>query len=235
MTAFADALERGDINLSNPVSSLQACLGVPQVRLGLYRDSLVAAHAVRELVLALRSAAESVARTVASTPQVEVAWTYPGSSRPGLRTTGGVALEIVDASTRSLLIVGYSVTVDEAMSGLAAQTVDAIARAAERDVVVTVVLHRKANYRALLSFWRPGVPNPSAFTWPASDDEMAKVHAKLLISDRNDALVTSANLTYHGFERNIEIGLRVTGRPAAEVHDRIHELIAAGDLEPWRD
>ncbi|MGH8437163.1 MAG: phospholipase D-like domain-containing protein, partial [Pseudomonas sp.] len=83
--------------------------------------------------------------------------------------------------------------------------------------------------------WRAGVPKPSMFTWPVQDDEKAALHAKLLISDRNDALVTSANLTYHGFERNLEMGIRVTGRAAAEIHDRIDDLIRAGELVPWRD
>ncbi len=86
----------------------------------------------------------------------------------------------------------------------------------------------------LLQAWRPGVRQPSIFTWPVSDDDKAAIHAKLLIADRGDALITSANLTYHGMERNLEMGLRVRGRPAADIHDRISELITAGDLEPWR-
>jgi phosphatidylserine/phosphatidylglycerophosphate/cardiolipin synthase-like enzyme len=166
-------------------------------------------------------------------PIVEVAWTYPGVARPGLRTTGGVAREIIASSRQTLLIVGYSVTIDPALTGLAARTIAAMADAAERGVVVTAVLHREANRQALLRAWRAGVSPPSIFTWPVSEDEMASVHAKFLVSDRRDALITSANLTYHGFERNLEMGLRVKGRAAAEVHDRIHELIAAGELVPW--
>jgi len=161
-----------------------------------------------------------------------VAWTYPGKARPGLRTTGGVAREVVDRSRSSLLIVGYSVTLDPTLSGLAAQTIDAIARAAERGVVITAVLHRDVNPEALLQAWRGGARLPSIFKW-VHDDAKASVHAKLLIADRSDGLVTSANLTYHGFEGNLEMGLRVTGPPAAEIHDRIHELIASGEFVPW--
>jgi hypothetical protein len=235
VTAFANALERGDLDLSSPTSTLQVCLGVAHMRLRPYRDALLAAPGVSELVLALRASAETAAKIAASQPSVEVAWTYPGDARPGLRTTGGVAREIVDDSRLGLLVVGYSLTVDPALAGLAAQTIDAMARAAQRGVVVTAVLHRDVNRRALLQAWRPGVRLPSIFTWPAFDDEKASVHAKLLVADRRDGLITSANLTYHGFERNLEMGLRVTGRPAAEIHDRIHELIAAGELPPWID
>lgn len=235
VTAFADALERGELDLSSPSGALQARLDVPQSRMRPYRDALIAASDVRQLVLALRVSAGTAARIAAGQPLIEVVWTYPGSARPGLRTTGGVAREIIDTSRQSLLVVGYNVTVDPALTGLAAQSIDAIARAAERGVVVTAVLHRNVNLQALLQAWHAGAPPPSIFTWPLADDEKASVHAKLLISDRSDALITSANLTYHGFERNLEMGLRVTGRAATEIHDRFHELIASGELKPWHD
>jgi len=142
----------------------------------------------------------------------------------------------VDDSRISLLVVGYSVTLDPTLTGLASQTIDAIANAGARGVIVTAVLHSEVNRQALVRAWRPRVRRPAIFKWLASDsDPKAAVHAKVLISDRRDGLVTSANLTYHGFEANIEMGLRVKGPPAAEIHDRIHELITAGDLVPWID
>lgn len=166
-------------------------------------------------------------------PVVEVAWTYPGKAGPGLRTTGGVAREIIESSRIELLIVGYSITADPTLTGLAGQTIEAIARAGERGVVVTAILHREANRQALLGAWRRGVSLPSIFTWPLADDDKASVHAKVLVADRRDALVTSANLTYHGFERNLEMGLRVIGRAAGEIHDRIHDLIRSRELIAW--
>jgi phosphatidylserine/phosphatidylglycerophosphate/cardiolipin synthase-like enzyme len=232
---FAHALESGDLVLSSPTIALQTRLGVPHARLRPYRNALLATTDVRELVLALRTSVAVAARIRSAQPLIEVAWTYPGNSRPGLRTTGGVAREIIETSRHSLLVVGYAVTVDPALTGLAATTVDAIARAGERGVVVTAVLHRETNRRALLQAWRNRAPRPSIFTWLAPHDDKAAVHAKLLISDRNDALVTSANLTYHGFEGNLEMGIRVTGRAAAEMHDRIHDLISAGEFVSWRE
>jgi cardiolipin synthase len=231
--AFADVLEAGRLGLSAPASLLQGALGIPHSRLRPYRDALLSASDRDQMVLALRVAAQTAAKIASTQPVVEVAWTYPESTRPGLRTTGGVAQEIIAASRMSLLVVGYSVTVDPALTGLAARTVSALARAAERGVVVTAVLHREANRQALLQAWRGGVTPPSIFTWPVSDDEKAAIHAKLLIADRRDALITSANLTYHGFERNLEMGVRVTGHPAGEIHDRIHELIATGEVVRW--
>jgi phosphatidylserine/phosphatidylglycerophosphate/cardiolipin synthase-like enzyme len=59
-------------------------------------------------------------------------------------------------------------------------------------------------------------------------------HANALVVDRLEALVTSANLTYHGLEANIELGLRVRGPQAAAITERFHHLIAAGEFEERR-
>jgi phosphatidylserine/phosphatidylglycerophosphate/cardiolipin synthase-like enzyme len=232
---FADALAAGKLGVSSPSAVLQTHLGVPQVRLRSYRDVLLAAAGTTCLVPALRAAARTAAKLSAAQPLIEVAWTYPGPARPGFRTTGGVARELIAGSRETLLVVGYTVTVNPNLAGLASETLRAIADAARRGVAVTVVLHRDASRRALLSSWSRGTPVPAIFTWPKMDDEKASVHAKLIVSDRRDVLITSANLTYHDFERNIEMGVRVTGSVAAEVQERIQDLIAARELVPWED
>jgi len=235
MQAFADALERGDMSPQSSSATLQTVLGISQQRLRQYKDAALAAPNTDDLVLALRTAAASLAKAAENQPHIEVAWTYPGQSQSGLRTTGGVAREMISASLRSILVVGYAVTVDSEFASLASQTITAMSRAAERGVAVTIVLHRLASRDAITRAWRPGVPRPDFYTWPRdNEDGMTSIHAKLLVVDRTDALVTSANLTRHGFEKNLEMGIRVTGAPASEIHDSIQMLIAAADLVPWR-
>jgi phosphatidylserine/phosphatidylglycerophosphate/cardiolipin synthase-like enzyme len=165
--------------------------------------------------------------------KIEVARTGPRSS--GLRTTGAVSRDIIEGSRSTLLVVGYSVTVDSDRSGLAAKTIDTIAAAAGRGVVVTAVLHRVARNRsALLSSWPGYAKQPSIFTWPAMpNDDMTKLHAKVLVADATDAFVTSANLTYHGMQANIELGVRVTGPPAALVEEHFRDLIRTRELISW--
>src|SRR5205807_9717385 len=150
VNVFADALEAGRVGLSTPNGTLQARLGVQHSRVRSYRDVLATAPNIDQLILALRTAALTADAVCSAQTAVEVAWTYPGIARPGLRTTGGVAREIVSQCKRTLLLVGYSVTVDPALTGLAAHTIEAIARAAERGVLVTAVLHKDVNRQALL-------------------------------------------------------------------------------------
>jgi phosphatidylserine/phosphatidylglycerophosphate/cardiolipin synthase-like enzyme len=154
-----------------------------------------------------------------------------------LRTTGTVSREIIAGAVQKLLVVGYSVTPSPDDAGLAAQTLASIRRAASRGVVVTALLHRDPKNRdALIAPWPSGAPAPSVFTWPESpEDSMAKLHAKVIVADGGDALVTSANLTYHGYEANIELGVRVSGDPARLVEAHFRDLIRSEDLVLWRD
>jgi phosphatidylserine/phosphatidylglycerophosphate/cardiolipin synthase-like enzyme len=64
---------------------------------------------------------------------------------------------------------------------------------------------------------------------------MASLHAKVLVADARHALVTSANLTYHGYEANVEVGVRITGDAAAQLESVFHELIRVRDFVPWAD
>ena len=80
---------------------------------------------------------------------------------------------------------------------------------------------------------RTGVPLPPVFSRePVADDHMAALHAKLLICDRSEALVTSANFSHHGLHANIEIGLRVRSPAIERLSDFIAAMIKSGEAEP---
>ena len=58
-----------------------------------------------------------------------------------------------------------------------------------------------------------------------------KLHAKVIVADRRDALVTSANLTHAGLLENLEMGFRVQGAMAGAVVRHFDLLIEEGILE----
>jgi phosphatidylserine/phosphatidylglycerophosphate/cardiolipin synthase-like enzyme len=170
----------------------------------------------------------------AEAPRVEIASTQPQRG-VGIRTTGGVARDIVGGACERLLVVGYSVTADPALAGLAAKTVSAMGRAAARGVTVTAILHRdEPNREAILKAWPGSSPRPKFYTWPDQPgDAMAKMHAKVLVADGRDAFVTSANLTHHGFVGNVEMGARIIGRPAKAIAGVFEQLIIDGEFVGW--
>jgi phosphatidylserine/phosphatidylglycerophosphate/cardiolipin synthase-like enzyme len=234
LNALADALFSDEINCATGAQQLQRKLEIPHARLRAYRAVLACTQDTIELAKALRVAAATSTALLTERSEVDLVWTFPGATSLAMRTTGGVAREIIQQSRKTLLVVGYAVTVDATRTGLAAKTLAEIAAAAERGVLVTALLHRDVNKGAFLSAWRPGVPLPNIFSWSAGNDDMASVHAKIIVADSRVAFITSANLTLHGFERNIEMGVRVTGLPASELHDRVFQLIRAKEFSKWR-
>jgi cardiolipin synthase A/B len=220
------------IGRDTPLAAYCQLLNLPEARVRAFRAVVVERASPTSLPEALRAAAATSQLIGLHRQSVEVAWTFPGASPKAMRTTGAVARELIDSSRESLLVMGYVVTVDVELSGLAARTIRAMSNAATRGCRVTAVLHRNVNRQALMKAWG-SAPLPAFFTWPESSDAFAAQHAKVLVADKRDALVTSANLTHHGLSGNLEMGLRVSGTAATQIHEQIFQLIAANELVAW--
>ena len=155
-----------------------------------------------------------------------------------MRPTFDVIREMI-SETRSggeALVVGYSFTAaDESPMG---EVVTLLTDASRDGAQVTFVLHRdeeEKNLGQLLDAWDVFVVKPKVYTWnPGPDAPYTKLHAKALVIDRLQVLVTSANLTFHGLKKNIELGLRLRGPQAQAIALRFDHLIAEGVLRPWR-
>ena len=82
--------------------------------------------------------------------------------------------------------------------------------------------------------WDVLVKKPRVMTWdPPAAHPYTKLHAKVLIVDRVEMLVGSANFTFHGLESNLELGLRVRGPQAGAVAERFDHLMANGVIRDW--
>src|SRR5690606_20860954 len=134
---------------------------------------------------------------------------------------------------RSVLLLSYSVWLKQAkVNGVLQRLADLSASGVDVAWIFDARYENGHNIRELARHWPPGHRRPTAYSWENLDDEIAKLHAKVLIVDDHDALVTSANLTGHGLTSNVEVGLRVQGRPAADLAAHLRRLIAAGTFAP---
>lgn len=58
------------------------------------------------------------------------------------------------------------------------------------------------------------------------DDKMAALHAKLLVSDAKKSLVSSANLSYHGMQGNVEMGFLIEApEKAKQIEEVMKEMV----------
>jgi phosphatidylserine/phosphatidylglycerophosphate/cardiolipin synthase-like enzyme len=227
-------LDEGRLTARPTAGALQSRLAMPSARLGPIRRLLDSTSDVNLLVTAIRVAVITAERVRGDAAKVEIAATRLQQG-VRVRTTGGVARDIVAGATERLLLVGYSVTADPSLAGLAAKTLRAMGEAATRGVAVTAIIHRdEPNRAAILRAWPPNAPHPHFYTWPEQASEpMAKMHAKVIVADARDALVTSANLTRHGFVGNVEMGVRIIGKPAKTVADVFERLLVNGAFVSW--
>ena len=99
----------------------------------------------------------------------------------------------------------------------------------------TIVICDRARGSAqrILDAWPTVVARPKVFHDKKREGTApyASMHAKSLLVDENDLLVTSANFTFHGMQGNIEIGVRLSGTPAIEARKIFSHLVESQIVE----
>lgn len=177
---------------------------------------------------------------------VDTVWTGPEVAGSEVRRTEAVVREIVASAEKELLIVGYWLVTSTAQ---VRELISLLIEKARDDIQVRFVFDpgEKSggldNFDALNKRWPSGLEGAPrrVFSWSERLSKATtksgvrydrKLHAKVIVGDRHDALVTSANLTHAGLMENLEMGLRIQGPMARAVVDHFDLLIDDGILEP---
>jgi len=192
------------------------------------------------LALALRSSVATAVERRSQLPATQVVWTGPKVEGSYLRSTREVVRELLRAARQEILVIGYWIAARDEGEGIIEEVINMLGVAAHRGVRVTVIVDERQradgrdNRRALVDAWPSGVALPRILTWRLPpDDRHLKLHAKVLVADREDALVTSANLTFYAMDRNMEMGVRVIGAPAKSISEHFQRLIDSGVIEDF--
>lgn len=243
LAALADGLDSGAVTLESSSVGITALRGVDDQ---LAMRAFGTFQAIRAdldeaaVATAIRVAGKVRIRERLDRPAVEICWTGPDTEGP-LVTPTAAAIERLLQDCRDvgeILIVGYSLTVPA--GSFMAKVIDLLLDASRRRAKIQVVLHQDPdakNRRELLESWDTFARKPEIYTWnPPDDHPYTKLHAKCLVVDRLQMLITSANFTFHGLESNIELGLLVRNQPlASAVHERFDHLIRTGVVKPWKE
>lgn len=180
------------------------------------------------IAMGVRAASRS-AREEREGQRVELVWTGPTVTGIPIRHTYAVLVQVIDAAQRRLTLVSFA-------AYTTAVVTNALRSAAARGVEVRLVLD--GGTHAQLAFTALG-GSVHLLTWPPTllpdhDFDHASLHAKCAVADTTVAFVTSANLTSHALDRNMELGVLITG---GEVPNRLAEhldrLIATSVIVPW--
>ncbi|MGH8524196.1 MAG: DISARM system phospholipase D-like protein DrmC [Gammaproteobacteria bacterium] len=173
--------------------------------------------------------ASEARRSVELKQSVELVWTGPTTRFVPTRRTEQVLLDLIKAARANLFLVSF-VAYD------IPSIVAALNSAAGRGVRVRILVEASIIHGGSLSVdpaatMRTSVPTADIFTWKNRSDpfEGGRVHAKVAVIDRKEAFITSANLTGHALEKNMEAGVLVRGGslPSA-LQDHLDALIDVG-------
>lgn len=186
-------------------------------------DATVAAY--------LRGVADGYEHRLAQV-RVETVWSGPRTDAVPVRASAQVLSDLVAQARTELLLMTYSARPRPSLTaGLQA--------AVERGVRIDVVVETLAGAGGAIAGSEPavafaGVRGLRLWHWPAGSrkEPGAKMHAKVAVADRSALLVTSANLTQSGADKNLEAGLLVRGgHAAARVVEHVTQLQIDGMLE----
>jgi phosphatidylserine/phosphatidylglycerophosphate/cardiolipin synthase-like enzyme len=150
----------------------------------------------------------------------ELVATLPPETPGNVRPTNRVVREMVANARAEIIILGYELTDLE--------LVRLLARSTDHGVDVVVICDRgRGTAQRLTESWPVGSLKPKIF----QDSERpgsapyASMHAKALLVDAADLLISSANFTFHGLQGNIEMGIRISGAPASEARKIFSYLV----------
>lgn len=164
--------------------------------------------------------------------RVELVWTGPTTRFVPTRRTEQVILDLIASAASDIFLVSF-------VAYNFPSVVTALDNAAKRGVRIRLLIEASKDNGGTLDVdlvpqMRSSVPTSEIFTWKERGDPFlgGKVHAKAVVVDGVRAFLTSANLTGHALERNIEVGILIHGGSLPKnLTDHLQALIDVRILE----
>ncbi|MGE3752775.1 MAG: DISARM system phospholipase D-like protein DrmC [Planctomycetota bacterium] len=240
LRALLRAVHEGRLHTPLDTTAMQA------VGLGGLARTLGAAASLDRVPLETLLAAVIAEREARPTRSLDLVWTGPDPIGSRTRDTAVVVREMLASAQESVLVAGFRFSHGaEILQPLHAAMRDRSVRAQvvldapvpDTPPANTSEAGRDLHAEFLRENWAFGSPEPDIFFDPRTRQPgvFASMHAKCLVVDRREALITSANFTARGQSRNIEVGVRVLNEEfATQLHRQWQALIDAALLERAR-
>jgi len=147
--------------------------------------------------------------------KVTLVVTTPPSFSINTRTTMNVVQSMINGAERNILITGY------ALSSYFSDLVDTIVQKSQCGVFVKFFVNdidKQLGFDKILRYKGRFL---KIYNYHQTEDEMAALHAKVISVDQKQTLITSANLSYHGQQGNIELGTLIESKHIAKQIDDV--------------
>lgn len=146
--------------------------------------------------------------------------TAPPSFNIKAKSTMNTVREMLDQADRNILITGYS------LSDYFSDMIDCIIRKSKEGVFVKFFVNQIDSQICFDKLCMYKGRFLKIYNYPTANDKMSALHAKVICVDQKETLITSANLSYHGQEGNIELGTYIKSEKTAKhVEDLFTKLL----------
>jgi cardiolipin synthase len=160
---------------------------------------------------AMLTAASAAYHQAKAEQDIELVWTGPSSKLIATWKTEQALLQVIDSAETRLFITSF-VAYD------IASIMKALKRAIDRGVQISMLLEASELHGGGVSIdaiakMKSALPTAKMFSWVDKGEAFTggKVHAKVAVADQNFCFISSANLTGHAMERNMEAGVLIRG------------------------
>nr|WP_255683281.1 DISARM system phospholipase D-like protein DrmC [Luteimonas sp. MHLX1A] len=215
---------KASVALSDVVGTATAKAVVEQL-VDAWRVASVGSGELASMLLAASHAFENVSKHQST----ELVWTGPTTPFVSARRTEQALLQVIGAAKQTLFVtsfVAYDVST----------IVKALNDASTRGVSISMLLESSQDHGGSISFdvigkMRMLVPAAKLYAWRERAAPFAdgRVHAKVAVADGAVCFITSANLTGHAMEQNMEAGVLLAGGGIPELlRDHFCALVGTG-------
>lgn len=219
---------KASVSLSDVVGTATARAVVDRL-VDAWRVTSVGSDEVASMLLAASHAFENVSRHQST----ELVWTGPTTPFVSARRTEQALLQVIGVAKQNLFVtsfVAYDVST----------IVKALNDANARGVSISMLLESSQDHGGSISFdvigkMRTLVPSAKLYAWRERSAPFAdgRVHAKVAVADGDVCFITSANLTGHAMEQNMEAGVLLAGGQIPRLlHDHLQALVDTKTVSP---
>jgi len=224
--ALANRIRKTEHGKAN--TSLSDALGTPKAKavvdelIDIWHATSITAGELASMLLAASHTFDSVSKR----HSIELVWTGPTTPFVSTRRTEQALLQVINAAVSTLFItsfVAYDVT----------KIVNGLNKASDRGVEISMLLESSQQHGGSISFdviakMRTLVPTAKIYAWVHRESPFfnGRVHAKVAVADGSVCFITSANLTGHAMEQNMEAGVLIShGFIPDLLHKHLQSLI----------
>jgi len=153
--------------------------------------------------------------------KIDLVITAPNNFKLKARKTSPVIHELIFGANKSITITGYSI------SDYVAELFEEIVEKSRKGIYVNLYINefeKKKEQLDKLLLYKSRYLNIFDYS-KNTKDKMAALHAKVIVVDSLKTFISSSNLSYHGIEGNIEMGVVIESpKKAGDVEELLKEL-----------